>query len=257
MNLYKAEQQPDLDECRFIIYNKLISKSPLTTGFELQTLPPNSAASQYHVFLTVQQWLCNEISAYAWCWQDRGGWLVPVETDNPVAPDNLCNAGAKLHVDASRQDWILLHCAASAMMRIVPIWRYSCLRCDLIECVKWYVNCLILHKYGKMTNILCSKDNNFHSIGLLNPRKHRCRHKYYVSTTSSSWDITFIAQKLLLRPSWRPSWVLKFAQVGFQGTFDMLFVGTLWTYSEKLACYEFCSPPTLMLLDYMAATRSW
>ena len=90
------------------MYNKLISKSLLTTGFELQTLPLNSAVSQYHVFLTVQQWLCNEISAYAWCWQDRGGWLVPAETDNPVAPDNLCNAGAKLHVaehvDASRQD---------------------------------------------------------------------------------------------------------------------------------------------------------
>ena len=30
--------------------------------------------------------------------------------------------------------------------------------------------CLILHKYGKMTNIRCSKDNNFHSIGLLNPK---------------------------------------------------------------------------------------
>ena len=56
------------------------------------------------------------------------------------------------------------------MMRIVPISRYSCLRCDLIKCVKWYVECLILHKYGKMTNILCSKDNNFLSIGLLNPK---------------------------------------------------------------------------------------
>ena len=55
-------------------------------------------------------------------------------------------------------------------MRIVPIWRYSCLRCDLIEYVKWYVKCLILHKYGKMTNILCSEDNNFHSIGLLKPK---------------------------------------------------------------------------------------
>ena len=76
------------------------------------TWKPNSAASQYHAFHTVQQWLCNEILAYAWCWQGRGGWLVPAETDNPVAPDNLCNAGAKLHVaehvaehvDASRQD---------------------------------------------------------------------------------------------------------------------------------------------------------
>ena len=56
------------------------------------------------------------------------------------------------------------------MMRIVPIWIYSCLRCDLIKCAKWYVKCLILHKYGKMNNILCSKDNNFHSIGLLNPQ---------------------------------------------------------------------------------------
>ena len=87
---------------------KLISKSSLATWFELQTLPPNSAASQYHAFHTVQRWLCNEISTCAWCRQNRGGWLVPAETDNPVAPDNLCNVGTKLdvaeHVDASRQD---------------------------------------------------------------------------------------------------------------------------------------------------------
>ena len=56
------------------------------------------------------------------------------------------------------------------MVGIVPICRYTCPRRDLIKCVKWYVKCLILHNYGKMTNIFCSKDNNFHSIGFLNPK---------------------------------------------------------------------------------------
>ena len=63
----------------------------------------NTAAFK-QCFITVtcislySEWLCNEISACAWCWQDRGEVLVLAETDNPVVPDNLCNAGAKLHL---------------------------------------------------------------------------------------------------------------------------------------------------------------
>ena len=121
------------------------------------------------------------------------------------------------------------------MMRIVPIWRYSGLRCDLIKCVKWFVKCLILYKYGKMTNILCSKDNNFHSIGLLNP-KNIGADINITFLLHLVLDISLLLQKkLLLWPSWRPSWILKFAQVGFHGTFDMLFVGILWTYSKKIS----------------------
>ena len=87
---------------------QMLLQSSLSTGFELRTLPSNSAALQYHAFHTVKQWVCDEISACTWCWQDRDGWLVAAETDNPVAPDNLCNVSAKLHVakhvDAGRQD---------------------------------------------------------------------------------------------------------------------------------------------------------
>ena len=110
------------------------------------------------------------------------------------------------------------------MMRIVPVWRYSCLRCDLSKCVKWYVKCLILHKYGKMTNILCSKDNNFHSIGFRNPKNK-----------GADINITFLLHLVLEISLLLPSWILKFAQVGFQGTFDMLFVSILWTYYEKIS----------------------
>ena len=44
------------------------------------------------------------------------GWLVPSETYNPVAPDNLCDKDVKLHVakhvDAGRQDYFVLQCVA-------------------------------------------------------------------------------------------------------------------------------------------------
>ena len=67
---YGARQQTYLDNYRFSIY-KLINKTLLSTRFTLETLPPNSTASQYHVSHTIEQWLGNEISACAWCWQDK------------------------------------------------------------------------------------------------------------------------------------------------------------------------------------------
>ena len=71
-----------------LFHVQFISKSSLSTGFKLETLPPTNAYQAYH---TVQQWPGNELSAkeLGWHWQDKDGLFVPVETDNPVAPDNL------------------------------------------------------------------------------------------------------------------------------------------------------------------------
>ena len=143
------------------------------------------------------------------------------------------------------------------MMRIVPIWRYSCLRCDLIKCVKWYVKCLILHKYGKMTNILCSKDNNFHSIGLLNPQNIR-----------ADINITFLLHlvleiSLLLQKSCCCGHLGGHLEFWSLHKWDSrgLLICYLWVHYglilKKLACYEFCSPPTLMLLDYFLHNKIW
>ena len=141
------------------------------------------------------------------------------------------------------------------MMRIVPIWRYPCLRCDLIKCVKWYVKCLILHKYSKMTNILCSKDNNFHSIGLLNPKN-----------IGADINIMFLLHlvleiSLLLQKSCCCGHLGGHLEFWSLHKWDSrgLLICYLWLHYglilKKLACYEFCSPPTLMLLDYKVKDR--
>ena len=143
----------------------------------------------------------------------------------------------------------------NAMVRIVPIWRYSCLRCDLIKCVKWYVKCLILHKYVKMTNILCSKDNNFHSIGFHNPQN-----------IGADINITFLLHvvleiSLLLQTSCCCGHLGGHFEFWNLTKWDSrgLLICYMWVYFgrilKKIACYEFCSHPTLMLLDYYFMMR--
>ena len=137
------------------------------------------------------------------------------------------------------------------MIRIVPIWRYSCLRCDLIKCVKWYVKCLILHKYGKMTNILCSKDNNFHSIGLLNP-KNTGADINITFLLHLVLDISFYCKKVAAVPILMAILNSEVCTSGIPGDFWYVICGYIMDlFWKKLACYEFCSPPTLMLLDYL------
>ena len=138
------------------------------------------------------------------------------------------------------------------MMRIVAIWRYSCLRCDLVKCVKWYVKCLILNKYGEITNILYSKDNISHCIGLLNPKN-----------IGADIDIMFLLHLVLeislllqLQNSCCCGHLGGHLEFWSLHNWDSrgLLICYLWVYYgfilKKLACYAFCSPPTLMLLDY-------
>lgn len=57
-------------------------------------VPPTSAAAKQHsyrTYLTVQQWMGNNLSPTEWGWRSENGTLVPVETDKPVAPDTLLN----------------------------------------------------------------------------------------------------------------------------------------------------------------------
>jgi len=55
-------------------------------------LPPTSAAAKQHsyrTFLTVQQWLGNNFNPTEWGWTLTDDILVPVATDQPVAPERL------------------------------------------------------------------------------------------------------------------------------------------------------------------------
>ena len=93
LKLYGGEKAASLDSLRYIMYKRLVSKTRLTSGFKLETLPPTSAAAKFHSFRayhTVQQWLGNDLSPLLWGWKlSNSGQLVPVETDKPVAPDSL------------------------------------------------------------------------------------------------------------------------------------------------------------------------
>lgn len=55
-------------------------------------IAPTKAAAKYHsyrVYLTIQQWLQNELSPFEWGWIYNDNILVPIETDRPVVPDSV------------------------------------------------------------------------------------------------------------------------------------------------------------------------
>ena len=60
----------------------------------LQTLPPTSAAANFHslrVYFQILEWKGSgdEISPLEWGWKKSDGKLMPVLTDLPPAPDEL------------------------------------------------------------------------------------------------------------------------------------------------------------------------
>ena len=94
------------------------------------------------------------------------------------------------------------------------------------------------------------KDNNFHSIRLLNPQN-----------IGVDIHITFLVHlvleiSLLLQKSCCCGHLGGHLEFWSLHKWDSrgLLICYLWVYYglilKKLACYEFCSPPTLMLLDY-------
>jgi len=92
--MYRAAGCKSLDECRYTAYKQAISRSFLSSSFQLASLPPTSAAAKQHSFrtyLTVQEWMGNRLLLTEWGWRLQDGMLTPVETDRPIAPDTLLN----------------------------------------------------------------------------------------------------------------------------------------------------------------------
>lgn len=78
-----------LNKLRFLLYKKKCLKS---TTFKLESLPPTIAAAKEHIFrvyLQVQQWLGNELSATDWGWQKSNVGLRPMYTTDTIIPDEL------------------------------------------------------------------------------------------------------------------------------------------------------------------------
>ena len=94
LKLYGARMVDTLDRYRYTCYNRSISRSSLSSSFKLESLPPTSAAAAQHSFRTyhtVQQWKGNQLDPIEWGWRIHDNNLIPVETDQPVAPDSLLN----------------------------------------------------------------------------------------------------------------------------------------------------------------------
>ena len=119
LRLYGADRSQSLDNLRYIMYNRMIRKSSLSSGFKLEVLPPTCAAAKFHsyrAFHTIQQWMGNHLNPIEWGWQYRSGTLVPVETDKTVAPDRVlrlvscgCKTGCKKACGCRKAG---LHCSA-------------------------------------------------------------------------------------------------------------------------------------------------
>ena len=92
-----------LDKLRYVLYMKKISKASST--FQLQSLPPTSAAAKYHsyrAYYAVQEWLGNatDVMPTEWGWKLPGGVLSPVLTDRPVASESvllIVSCGCKIN----------------------------------------------------------------------------------------------------------------------------------------------------------------
>ena len=92
LKFYGAVRSTSLDKLRYILYTRSVSRSSLSSGFKLESLPPTSAAANFHsyrAYLAVQQWIGNNLGPTDWGWQYRDGMLVPRTTDWPVAPTRV------------------------------------------------------------------------------------------------------------------------------------------------------------------------
>ena len=93
LKLYGASSCASLDKFRYIAYKKAITRTSLSSSFQLASLPPTSAAAKQHSFrtyLTVQEWMGRPLPPTAWGWKLED-ILTPVATDCPIAPDTLLN----------------------------------------------------------------------------------------------------------------------------------------------------------------------
>ena len=104
LKLYGAQTSQSLDKYRHVLYLQKVSRKSLTSAsFQLESLPPTSAAAKFHAYRayhTVQQWLGNDtLTATDWGWRLVNGHLSPVETDQEPAPEivlRIVSCGCKM-----------------------------------------------------------------------------------------------------------------------------------------------------------------
>ena len=64
LKLYGAVRSTSLDKLYYILYTRSVSRSSLSSGFKLESLPPTAAATKFHSYrvdLVVQQLIGNKL----------------------------------------------------------------------------------------------------------------------------------------------------------------------------------------------------
>ncbi|MES9879833.1 MAG: hypothetical protein ABW185_03030 [Sedimenticola sp.] len=87
--LYNGKTDESLDTLRL---QRFYHKVKLSSSVQLQSLPPTSAATQYHsmrVYHQVQEWQGNELPPDEWGWKIHGPHFMPIMTTKEVAPKSL------------------------------------------------------------------------------------------------------------------------------------------------------------------------
>ena len=93
LKLYKAKQSVTaLDKLRYVQYMQKMSK--ISSTFQLQILPPTSAAAKYHsyrAYFTVQKWLGNvaHFNPTEWGRELEDGMITINFTDTLIAPEQV------------------------------------------------------------------------------------------------------------------------------------------------------------------------
>ena len=97
INLYKGNIKKDIGNLNILhkeLYVRLLSKTKLTSDFDLAILPPTSCAAKQHAFRafhTLQQWKGVHLDPCEWGWYRDIDGIKPHLSTKPPIPDSLAN----------------------------------------------------------------------------------------------------------------------------------------------------------------------
>ena len=95
VEVYAGKEKDTLNKLRHIEYNQKLTTS--TKAFQLCSLPPTLSAAKLHIqrtYFQVQEWMQLEqdridLNPLNWEWEDSGSILLPVLSNEAVAPNYL------------------------------------------------------------------------------------------------------------------------------------------------------------------------